>query len=240
MTIFHCQQFSVQQSHSAMKVCSDSILFGAMSPVKQGDRVLDIGAGSGLLSLMAAQKGAEQITAVEICPSACLDAERNFAHSPWQNRLRLLQQDIQSYASTLLTPAYDLIISNPPFFAQQLPSQSARKKLARHNDSLPFAALIKAATQVLTAHGVFYVLLPQRSVTEFIELAQASGLNLQRHVAYRGFADKPAKVSALSFSYRTSSADIPMEMLTIYASQGVYSASSQKYLQSFLMRFASH
>ena len=80
-----------------------------------GDHVLDIGTGTGVLALMAAQLGAGKVTAVELTQQAYQEADINFSNSPWAERLEVVHQDIQSFALTA-DRQYDLIISNPPFF----------------------------------------------------------------------------------------------------------------------------
>jgi len=218
-----------------MKICTDSLLFGAMVPIRAGDSVLDIGTGSGVLALMAAQKGARRITAVEICGKTCEEADDNFNRSPWASRLQALNQDIQTFAQ-VAAGGYDLIISNPPFFEQHLKSIDAAKRQVRHTDSLSFAELIAAAAKLLAAHGLFYVLLPVHAVSQFVSLAAVAGLRLKRRTDFRGFADKPAKVSALTFSRIAGNPETAM--LTVYASEGVYTQESAGYLQPFLLRFA--
>ncbi|NRA24609.1 MAG: methyltransferase, partial [Oleispira sp.] len=110
MSLFKLQQFSVKQTISGMKICSDSLLFGAMIPVTGCKRILDIGAGTGILSLMLAQKCHDisekklaenetvSITSVEITPEAATEARVNFANSPWGSHLSLVEQDIQRYS----------------------------------------------------------------------------------------------------------------------------------------------
>jgi len=234
MSLFHCQQFTVRQQHAAMKICTDSLLFGAMAPISPGDQVLDIGTGTGLLALMAAQLGGAAICAVEICPDAAQEAEDNFRQSQWHQRLNVMQQSIQQYALHC-NLHYDVIISNPPFFAGHLPAPTPKRNLARHADALPYADLFAAAAKLLSDAGVFYTLLPLQAITEAVDLAQVNGLYLNRQTHFRGFADKPAKVAALSFS--RGNRGCVTDGLTVYQSDGVYTLASKRYLQPFLLRF---
>ena len=235
MSTFHFQQFSVIQRQSAMKVCTDAVLFGAMAPVNRGDRVLDIGAGTGVLSLMAAQLGAAQVTAVELTQQGYEEAHINFNNSPWADHLEVVHQDIQGFALTARCQ-YDLIICNPPFFENHSKTTNSLRKVARHNDLLPFADLIKAADQLLSSQGLFYLLLPVHAVEKFAAAASAAGLYLIRQTDFRGYTHNEAKVAALTFS-RTLALSAT-RLLTIYESPRIYTKDSELYLSPFLLRFS--
>lgn len=234
MSTFHFQQFSVLQKNSGMKICTDAVLFGAMAPVTQGDQVLDIGSGTGVLALMAAQLGAAKVTAVELTQEAFKEADINFNNSPWSDRLESVHQDIQGFALTTARQ-YDLIISNPPFFDNHSKTLNALRNTARHTDQLPFSDLLSSVGQLLSAQGVFYLLLPSHAVTKFSAQALAADLYLTHQIDYRGYAHNLAKVSALTFS-RTAT-EFSSHLLTIYESRGVYSQDSTAYLSDFLLRF---
>ncbi len=237
MSTFRFQHFAVQQRDAGMKICTDTVIFGAMMPLTQGLRVLDIGTGTGVLALMAAQLGAASVTAVELTHAAYAEAALNFNNSQWRDTLTAVQQSIQDFAVTAPTP-YDFIISNPPFFVQHSKTQDKLRAIARHTDHLPFAELIAAVSQLLTPCGVFYVLLPVHAVTEFSALAQTFGLYLQHQTDIRGYAHNQVNVSALTFS--RNPVIYTHRLLTIYHAQGVYSADSAGYLADFLLRFANN
>ncbi len=235
MSVFRFQQFSVIQENSAMKVCTDAVLFGAMAPVKQGDSLLDIGTGTGLLSLMGAQLGAEQITAVELTLPAYEEAALNFKNSPWAEQLEALHADIQSFAAHSIAQ-YDLIICNPPFFTDHSKAYNQLRNTARHTDQLAFEDLLDSVNRLLSEKGLFYVLLPIHAIEKFTALALALGLYLNRQIDFRGYAHNEAKVSALTYSRQIS---IPYKKcLTIYKAERVYSEESEQYLSPFLLRFA--
>ena len=237
MSAFRFQQFSVIQSQSAMKVCTDAVLFGAMASVNPDDRVLDMGAGTGVLSLMAAQLGAAHVTAVELTLEGYEETRLNFNNSPWPDRFEAVHQDIQGFA-TSVGDQYDLIICNPPFFENHTKTTNLLRKVARHNDQLPFADLIKSADQLLSNQGVFYLLLPVHAVEKFVTAALVAGIYLIHQTAFRGYAHNEAKVFALTFS-RTASV-LSTSLLTIYESHRVYTKDSERYLSPFLLRFSEN
>ncbi len=236
MSVFRFQQFSVIQENSAMKVCTDAVLFGAMAPVKQGDSLLDIGTGTGLLSLMGAQLGAGQITAVELTLPAYEEAVLNFKNSPWAEQLEALHADIQSFAAHSIAQ-YDLIICNPPFFTDHSKAYNQLRNTARHTDQLPFEDLICCVNRLLSQQGLFYVLLPIHAIEKFTSFALTLGLSLNQQIDLRGYAHNQAKVSALTFSRQAKVSY--KKLMTIYKAERVYSKESEQYLSPFLLRFSA-
>jgi len=162
-----------------MKVCTDACLFGAWVAAKskteghQFRNCLDIGAGTGLLSLMLAQQSNLHIDAVELDEAAAEQAADNFELSPWKNRLQVLQGDIRKIH---LGRQYELIISNPPFFGNSLRSPDSKRNLALHSEMLELEELIAVASRHLLPDGVFAVLLPYERKENCILSAAAAGL----------------------------------------------------------------
>ncbi len=154
-----------------MKVTTDASLFGAWVASLQinATQVLDIGAGTGLLSLMVAQKNDATVEAVEIDRSCYEQLNENIRLSPWNNRCNAVNQDIREYESD---KSFELIISNPPFFEKQLTSPSHGVNLARHEEGLSFTSLFSQAKRLLHKEGDFFVLIPSSRKDETIQLAQ--------------------------------------------------------------------
>ncbi|TDH27245.1 methyltransferase domain-containing protein [Segetibacter sp. 3557_3] len=162
-----------------MKVCSDACLFGAWvaeqlsRTTAKPKTVLDIGTGTGLLALMIAQKTQATIHAVELDENAFLQAVENFKASPWSTRLTAHHADVTGFLPRI---AYDIIISNPPFYEQSLRSKDEQKNKAKHSGSLSYEGLAGAVANKLSTTGKFYVLLPYASFNSFTAKAAEHGL----------------------------------------------------------------
>jgi len=172
---FRFKQFTIHQDKCAMKVCTDACLFGAWvathSPLTT-HHLLDIGTGTGLLSLMLAQSNPNAvIDAVEIDEAAAGQAKENFEASPWKERMNVYYLSIQKFANTATTK-YDCIISNPPFYESDLKSDDQKRNLALHSAALKLEALIEIVDTLLKDDGNFFVLLPHHRTANFIQLSQ--------------------------------------------------------------------
>jgi tRNA1Val (adenine37-N6)-methyltransferase len=178
---FRFKQFVVYQDKAAMKVCTDACLFAAWVTEKMQnekvkiENILDIGSGTGLLSLMLAQKLEAKIDAVEIDEQAAQQAKENFEASPWSGRISVYNSSIQQFNSTT---AYDIIISNPPFFEQSLRSTNEQKNVAKHSGSLPANELLRVVNTLLNPEGIFAILLPYFEFKRFELIAKEKQLHL--------------------------------------------------------------
>jgi tRNA1Val (adenine37-N6)-methyltransferase len=178
-TFFQFKQFTIHQEHCAMKVCTDACLFGGWMGEKVKNQkskiknILDVGAGTGLLSLMLAQESNARIDAVEIDEQAAMQAADNMESSPWKERLQVIEGDIRQLH---LGRKYDLVITNPPFFENNLKSPDGKRNLALHSESLSLEELTGVVQKELAADGAFAILLPYERKDECISLAASIGL----------------------------------------------------------------
>lgn len=141
-----------------MKIGTDAFLLGAFFPEKQTGKALDIGTGTGVLSLILAQKNPElTISAIEIEPIAAQEALLNFNHSPFPTKIELIQADFLQHD---FETKFDLIVSNPPFFLAGTRSNVNQRDLARNADALPFTPFIEKVNSLLTETGSFWLILP--------------------------------------------------------------------------------
>lgn len=198
--MFQFKQFSVQQAKSAMKIGTDSVLLGAWCPIEnQPFSVLDIGAGTGILSLMIAQRSkAEQIDAIEIDEDAFEECVENFENSPWSDRLFCFHAGLDEFVEEP-EQEYDIIISNPPFYSENYKTNSESRDLARFEDALPFKDLVEAADLLLSENGIFAVIIPYKEEERFIDLCSEVELFPIKVTRVKGSHSTPIVRSLLAF-----------------------------------------
>jgi tRNA1Val (adenine37-N6)-methyltransferase len=178
-TYFQFKQFTIHQERCGMKVCTDGCLFGAWIAAQvrnekyEVQTVLDIGTGTGLLSLMLAQQSDAVIDALELDEHAAEQAAENFESTPWKERLQVIQGDARKVH---LGRKYDLIISNPPFFENDLKSGDEQRNLALHSKELNLRELLLVVKKYLAEQGRFAVLLPHQRKNKFETMALTEGL----------------------------------------------------------------
>ncbi|RFS18372.1 tRNA1(Val) (adenine(37)-N6)-methyltransferase [Emticicia sp. C21] len=183
-----------------MKVCTDACILGAYADVSNTQKILDIGTGTGLLSLMLAQRSKSTIDAVEIDDDAFAQAKVNIAESAFIDRISLYHQSVQIFSRQYQenTP-YDLIISNPPFYQNSLQSPDLQTNKALHATTLTFDELIDAVINLLSVDGKFIVLLPPFEADQLTGVAQKKGLYLWDKLAIQHNPQKAVFRHILSF-----------------------------------------
>lgn len=188
---FHFKRFSIRQDRSALKVGTDGVLLGAWTDYSGAQRILDIGTGTGLLALIAAQRNSgAMIDAVEIDDASAEQAVENAAASPWAERIRVHRMDARRMKAS---EPYDLIICNPPFYPGEMASTDDRVGVAKHSGGLTFQELIEVVDRLLAPRGRLNVILPKNRVLDFDGHADQAGLNPSRQCDVRYLASKPPK-----------------------------------------------
>lgn len=165
---FKCKQFEVRQDLCGHKVGTDSFLLGAWANILEAKRILDIGTGTGILSLMAAQRSEAAITAIEIDKDAAEQAMENFSNSPWLSRLKLYHTTLEKFNS--FKEKYDVIICNPPFFVNSIISPDAKRTLARHAHMLTLFDIVMFAETHLLVNGHVSLIMPIEHLQYLIDL----------------------------------------------------------------------
>lgn len=230
---FQCKKFYIAHDRCAMKVGTDGLLLGAWAPVPAAGNILDIGSGSGLISLMLAQRsnGTLPITAIELDSDAAEQARENVARSCWPDTIQLIKGDILTYQPS---ERYRLIVSNPPFFQQSLAATDAKRHQARHTDSLPFADLLRCAERLLQPGGSFELILPLTASHVFSSLALEQGWYLARSCAVHTTEAKAA--SRLLMGWQREPVSCQHSQIIIQSDQQ-YTLQYQQLLRDFYLAF---
>ncbi|MBK0381076.1 tRNA1(Val) (adenine(37)-N6)-methyltransferase [Mucilaginibacter segetis] len=236
MEIFKFKQFSVDQSGCAMKINTDGVLLGALAEAENPRSILDIGTGTGVISLMIAQRFIKaNIDAVEIDPDAAATARLNFSHSNLNERLNLFSSGFYEYLVNNPDRKYDLIVSNPPFHIYSLQSAGVKKNLARHADKAFFEQLINKAAQHLTDKGTFWMVLPLQTADLVKHLAKDNGFFVQQIIHIKSYPDSPPHREIIALGQQCN--PIIQTDLIIYDEPKVYSEDYRYALKEFLTIF---
>ncbi len=206
---FKFKQFSVHQDQCAMKIGTDGVLLGAWTSIdKRPFAILDIGSGTGLIALMMAQRSdADMIDAIEIDGDAYEQSVENFESSPWADRLYCYHAGLDEFVDEL-DEKYDLIISNPPFYSEEVPSGNDARDMARQNSALPFEELLDGVSKLLEDEGVFSTIIPFKEEEAFIKMASSFNLYPTRVTRVKGNPTAEIKRSLLEFSFSENQMDI--------------------------------
>ena len=233
---FRFKQFSIQQHHAAMKVNTDGVLLGAWAQMGTERSVLDIGTGTGVIALMAAQRcPTAQVTALEIDADACIDARANVANSQYKDRVAVVCSSVQSYAADRLQ-TFDHIITNPPYFVDGTTSMRKGRSTARHAAQLPFQDLIDSVHTLLAPEGQFSLILPYEEGTHFQLLAEESGMHICRKTEVYKAVGKLGRL-LMTFALTAPDRAVATDTLLIREADGAYSSAYRAVTRDFYLHF---
>ncbi|RED44735.1 tRNA1(Val) (adenine(37)-N6)-methyltransferase [Seonamhaeicola aphaedonensis] len=239
---FHFKQFKIDQDRCAMKVGTDGVLLGAWATIENNPfSILDIGAGTGIITLMLAQRShAEIIDAIEIDDDAYEQCVNNFEQSPWGDRLFCYHAALEEFTEELLEEGlenddkYDLIVSNPPFYSEDYKTDNIARDLARFQEALPFKHLLENTSKLLSENGCFCVIIPFNEEARFIELGKQHNLFTNKILHVKGNETSEIKRSLIQLSFRKS--EIHIEKLTIETARHQYTQDYINLTKDFYLK----
>lgn len=233
MSIFKFKRFEVDQTGCAMKINTDGVLIGAMANHQAPKNILDIGTGTGVIALMLAQRFPDaNIHAVEIDGQAAETAGRNFQSSVFSERLNINHIAIEQYNHN---EKFDLIVSNPPFFVNDLKNEEFRKGIARHADEDFFSLLVEKSNSLLTDGGLIWLILPIKQADEVISRAANFGLSLAERIHIH--SDQSKTTFRQVICLKKGKAVLKENDFYIYESLKEHTAAYKELLKDFFLAF---
>lgn len=234
--VFRFKQFCIHHDRCAMKVGTDGVLLGAWGCV-EGKRILDIGTGTGLIALMAAQRNPEaDVLGIDIDEAAIHQAIENVAESPFSNRVSCVLCDLMAFQMDN-SKCFDAILCNPPFFTEDTLPDNKSRALARNNKSLPFELLVPKVASLLANDGTFSLIIPSQLATELVGLCLNEGLHLVRRCQIRTTMKKPPRRTLMIFSFECNpqTADLRQDELILMTDDGTRSQAYQELTKDFYL-----
>ncbi len=201
---FAFKKFNIKQDKCAMKVGTDAVLLGAWVNPNGSKRILDIGTGTGVISLMLAQKSGAGITAIDIDKDSTEQARCNVEESAFKHQVAVKHLSFQDLVKCC-EEKFDLIVTNPPYFIDSSKNQTDNRITARHTDQLPFEDLINGVKRILEQKGKFCLILPKNEAAIFRKMAEAKGLYLSKLLRIRTRPEKDSeKRHIMQFEFKES------------------------------------
>ncbi len=220
MSIFQFRDFAVRQTNSALKVGTDAMIFGASINSYDKLRALDIGTGTGVLSLMVAQCNTEiKIDSIDVNREALQDAGFNFENSPYAKRLNAIHCDFVHFDSS---KKYDLIFSNPPFYTDNLKGENESLNLAKHVGVLTPRVLMKKVSRLLNETGSFWVIWPSERFRELSYEANLQDFFVKHKTIVFGKPKTPKRIIA---EFVKHECEVVETALTVRDDKGKYTAA---------------
>lgn len=236
-TPFRFKEFSIAQDKCAMKIGTDGVLLGAWTPISsEVNSILDIGAGTGIIALMLAQRSyAETVDALEIDEDAYEQAVENFENSPWGDRLFCYHAAFEEFVEEMQDEKYDLIVSNPPFFANTSALKIATsRETARSQSSLPFGELLQGVSQLLSENGIFSIVVPKEEESAILEIAFANKLYPNKITEVKGTETSKVKRSLITFQFLQK--EVEKNVLILEESRHNYTPEYKKMVAPFYLK----
>lgn len=241
---FRFKQFSVFHHRSAMKVGVDGVLVGAWADVDGAASILDVGTGCGLIALMMAQRKQDaHIWGIDIDLPSVEEATENVLSSPWSDRITILHSSFpfgDAQSNVGLSPKFDLIISNPPFFDSGVSNPDTPRERARHQASLSPAILLSASVSSLNPGGSIAMIVPADLANGLEAMASSLGYRLSRKCLVRGNTSAPIKRALLQWTLNNSSSSVnypQSSILTIEAAPGIPTPEYRSLCRHFYLKF---
>lgn len=238
---FRFKQFAVSHHRSAMKVGVDGVLVGCWADVASARRILDVGAGCGLISLIMAQRCPDaSVTGVEVDPPSVEEALSNVAESPWSDRLDILCRSFPDpyIQEAMAGERFDLVVSNPPYFDSGVSEVSTPREAARHQGVLSPSVILDEARKILRPGGEVALVVPAEIVDRLEREAASFGYSLRRRCRVRGHSGAPWKRTLLQWRFRGESVvDAVDELLTLELSPGVPTEEYRALCRDFYLKF---
>jgi tRNA1Val (adenine37-N6)-methyltransferase len=232
---FQFKQFKVFHDKSSMKVGTDAVLLGCLTNLHHAKNILDVGCGSGIVTLVLAQRSAANIRGIDIHEESVMQAIENFELSIWKDRLTASLSSFQNFAITH-QEKFDGIVTNPPFFVNSMKSPVIQRNMARHNDHLSSKDLLNNAKHLLEPKGIFTLILPTTEAERLLEYASKMGFFLSRKVFIQPKASK--KPNRVILELRLSSPiQIITQQLIIREENNEYTKEYQKLTKDFYLAF---